>query len=509
MQAFTDFALTLMLPPNPVRALDNSLTTAEQNGRNFYLGPRKSDGIDAPNLGFNCNGCHGLNAGLGFFGADTTFSFEAETQIAKVPHLRNAYTKVGMFGMPNVAFTQAGDNGHKGDQIRGFGYLHDGSIDTIFRFFRSNVFNNIGAVGFDGPNGGDDKRREMERFMLAFDNDIAPIVGQQITLDSGNGGVVGSRIDLLIQRAGAAFVSKELGGNVTECDLIVKGNIAGEARGWVLDTGSGNFISDKAADAPIGDGALRALAGVAGQELTYTCVPPGSGFRMGVDRDEDTLLDGDDNCPSVGNPSQRDGDNDGLGDFCDPDAAALVCSVKPLANLACKLAAPGAQGKSQFQIKDGSPDSKDKLKWKWNKGVAVALGEFGSPDTSSSDMAVCIYDSRGLHRQLIVPTGGVVPDCAGKPCWAPAGTTGFKYKDRGTNVDGVTGVKFKAGPTGKAKLSIVGKGAALLPPETTDLSAVVVQLVINDGIDTTCFKNGFGDAGIKKQDAENYKVKGP
>src|SRR6185503_3164560 len=36
MQKFTDFALELALPPNPVRAIDNSLTAAQQAGKNFY-----------------------------------------------------------------------------------------------------------------------------------------------------------------------------------------------------------------------------------------------------------------------------------------------------------------------------------------------------------------------------------------------------------------------------------------------------------------------------------------
>ena len=192
MHAFTDFALTMTLPPNPVRALDNSLTVDEQGGEDFYLGTRKSDGLDIPNLGFTCNGCHTLNASQGFFGTNGDASFENEKQIIKIPHLRNAYQKVGMFGSPAVPFINAGDNAHKGDQIRGFGFLHDGSMDTLFRFFRATVFNNTGAVGFDGPLGGDVKRRQMERFMLAFDSDLAPIVGQQVTLDSTNAAAVGS-----------------------------------------------------------------------------------------------------------------------------------------------------------------------------------------------------------------------------------------------------------------------------------------------------------------------------
>jgi hypothetical protein len=34
------------------------------------------------------------------------------------------------------------------------------------------------------------------------------------------------------------------------------------------------------ASAPLSDSALRALAAVAGQEVTYTCAPPGSGARI-------------------------------------------------------------------------------------------------------------------------------------------------------------------------------------------------------------------------------------
>ena len=44
------------------------------------------------------NGNAGATAHPGFFGTDGKLSFEIETQIFKVPHLRNMYTKVGMFG---------------------------------------------------------------------------------------------------------------------------------------------------------------------------------------------------------------------------------------------------------------------------------------------------------------------------------------------------------------------------------------------------------------------------
>ena len=75
-------------------------------------------------------------------------------------------------------------------------------------------------VGFTG---GDPQRRDVERFLLAFDSDLAPIVGQQVTLDATNGSVVGPRIDLLLARARTPFASKVSGPNATECTLVARG----------------------------------------------------------------------------------------------------------------------------------------------------------------------------------------------------------------------------------------------------------------------------------------------
>ena len=55
----------------------------------------------------------------------------------------------------------------------------------------------------------------------------------------------------------------------------------------------GLFKRNRVNKPPLPDLALRLLALLPGQELTYTCVPPGSGLRMGIDRDFDGILDGD------------------------------------------------------------------------------------------------------------------------------------------------------------------------------------------------------------------------
>jgi DNA-binding beta-propeller fold protein YncE/mono/diheme cytochrome c family protein len=347
MQKFSDFMLEVQLPPNPVRSLENSLTPAQANGRNFYLGNsftsggsnpsqtgvggstiagRRADGANLDGFGFTCNGCHTLDPAQGFFGTGKLASFENEAQIMKIAHLRNMYQKVGMFGMPDVPFNNALNTPHEGDEVRGFGFLHDGSTDTTFRFFQATVFNqanlfSLGVTGFTTGNAGNGVRRDMEQFMLAFDTDLAPIVGQQVTRTSSNGAAVDPRIDLIDQRASTAFTSKVLGGAVTEADVVVKAAVGGRVKGWVKDAATGANYEPDDGGASVTLASLKALVGTPGQEVTFTAVPPGSGRRAGINRDRDSWNDGVDNCPDTSQLSQADADTDLVGDACDNCAA--------------------------------------------------------------------------------------------------------------------------------------------------------------------------------------------
>jgi DNA-binding beta-propeller fold protein YncE len=291
MQAFTDFALRLTYPPNPIRNLNNSLTTQQQNGANLYSG-RITDVVAT------CNGCHVLDRGDGFFGTSGGTTFESETMEFKVPHLRNAYQKVGMFGMMPSSFFSNAPGVDMGPQVRGTGFLHDGSVATVFDFLSADVFDTV-APPLQPVGLSDQEQRNLEAFIMAYDSDLAPIVGQQITLTDTNFSEVQARIDLLIERSGTLMP----GTTQLECELVVKGVIGGEPRSWLrigsLTTPS--FRSDRQTEANWTKAALLTAATVPDQALTFTCVPPGAGFRMGIDRDRDNLWDYDDPFPGFFN----------------------------------------------------------------------------------------------------------------------------------------------------------------------------------------------------------------
>ncbi|MFK7890461.1 MAG: hypothetical protein AB8B63_06570, partial [Granulosicoccus sp.] len=184
------------------------------------------------------------------------------------PHLRNAYQKVGRFGavsavIPTTEF--------QGNQIRGYGFLHDGAIDTLDHFFQSNVFTGI----FTNTS----RRTDIIEFVMAMDSNYDPVVGQQVTLSNTTGADSDNRLNLLVARASLSDA---------ECDLIAKGVVDGEPRGYLL-TGS-SFQSDTGAS--ISASGLRSQAKSSSDPMTFTCVPPGSGRWMGIDRNNDGTLDG-------------------------------------------------------------------------------------------------------------------------------------------------------------------------------------------------------------------------
>jgi hypothetical protein len=318
MSDFTTFILQNTYPPNPIRALDNSLTPSQQAGNAFFH--NSAPGVpELPSDRFhNCNGCHVLdrngNAGAtkhpGFFGTDGRLSFENEPQTFKVPHLRNAYQKVGMFASaPDSIHAVASVIPQLNPPlpaVRGFGFQHDGADGKLEDFFSAFVFiqttvtvnfagiNNIPPNPYGIPLFADPAdptnpakgisldglalRHSLADFVFAFDTNLFPIVGQQITLDARDGAAVGPRIDLLEAQAALG-----------QTDLVAHGTYFAQDHGFTFS--GGQWISDVSWLPPLTDAQLRSFAQFG--PLTFSAVPPGEGWRVGIDRDGDGWADGD------------------------------------------------------------------------------------------------------------------------------------------------------------------------------------------------------------------------
>ena len=418
MQQFTDFALQIAYPPNPIRQLDNILRADEQAGRNRYFGPPTDGGV-------NCNGCHTLDPANGFFGGNGNSSVEGETQEFKIPHLRNDYQKVGMFGMANTPGLD-GIFTNTGDQVRGFGVLHDGAIDTVQRFLNPTTFSLSVA-----------ERQNLHAFIMAYDTDLPPMVGQQITRTSSNGGTVDPRIDVLLTAANTAYVSKLLGPGARQCDVIVKGTVAGQARGYLRDLGSSQFRSDRATEPLLADAVLRSFAGTGGQELTYTCAPFGSGTRMGIDRDLDTYLDRD----------ELDAGSDPADPLSIPAGTSAV--LVPASKLLVKNASPDDESKNKLVLK-------------------IKAASITTPAPGGSDDPRCNASPSGTIKATLAVFSGTSghSHSTGLPCqnWSLIGSVsnpkGYKYRDAELDDGTAKTVIWKTGSQLKATLK--GKGVSAL-----------------------------------------------
>ena len=390
MQQFEAFLATIAIPPNPYRNMDNTLPTSLPLPGHFTSArfdtptstPRvpagqpmpagnPKDGLDLlyrpVNRGidrgaFACVTCHTVPTGMGTntqFNS-TTFSFGApitpgpngerhhalvsvdgsSQKTIKVPQLRNLFDKVG------CDTTQV-------RSLAGFGFLHDGSADSLTRFLSEEAFNpsntqevaNLVALMlcFSGSGFGPAVPGEPPG---TASQDSHAAVGRQALLTSATQPAADlTRLNALVTMANAGAI-----------DLFAKGNVNGIPRGWHYQSAN-NFQTDQA-------GVMETLTAIlaratATESVVFTATmrdaARATGRRMGIERDRDNLLDYDEtrdlvpSVPGVQNPFRPDsfdssGNNgslvangiaDGLDDF-DGDgqtnAAEFIAGTNPAGN---------------------------------------------------------------------------------------------------------------------------------------------------------------------------------
>ena len=314
LAAFKVFLKSIHYPPNPFRDADNRLAARVALPGHFTSGRFGAAGRPLPdgdarrglalfdlgslNAGrLHCSTCHTLPTGAGTDSRwegtryaplpagprgernHALFAGDGSSQHHfKIPHLRNAYEKVGF-------------ETTRPSSRAGFGFLHDGSVDSLARFVSQPAF----AVGDDQD------VADVVAFLLSLSGSDLPAaregdlrhppgtsspdahaaVGRQTTVGGGD--------DLpprQYERIATAVARAESGA----VGLIVKGLRNGEQRGWV-HVGGGRMQSDRTGDAIEWERLLRSAR--AGERLTWTELPAGTARRAGIDRDRDGTLDRD------------------------------------------------------------------------------------------------------------------------------------------------------------------------------------------------------------------------
>ena len=316
------------------------------------------------------------------------------------------------------------------DQIRGFGFFHSG---TNFVLELPLLLLGTSEEMLGVP--------DLDAYLRAFPTGLAPIVGQQVSATSATvlDPVALARRDLLLARADAG-----------DCDLVVHVTLEGASSG-ALYLGGGQFVRDRMTAARSAPADLWAEASVPGSAQVWTCVPPGSGARLAIDRDGDGALDGD-------------------------EEAAGASPVDPVSRPG--LARPTPIGIAMLRMRDaGQRWRRFRFTSRRRSSLIVVppAGSAGDPTITGATLRV--YDSAGTGEELTVH----LPATA----WRARGS-GYRYRSSGTAISAVV--------VRPGRLAVTGGGA--LFGYTLDEPAqrrIVVRLTIGSAVELVRGSGGRRD----------------
>jgi YVTN family beta-propeller protein len=293
---FKGMLATIFFPPNPLRTFSNSLPASlalpghlgpppTNGGPRSPLPPGRpivgeflfsSDALFSPGqTKLGCASCHAGNRGGRFGGppnSEITFMSRNE-QLFKMAQLRSLPDKLGMDGFST-------------NSRAGFGFMHDGRVDTLTRVlvegFRLQDPQPIADMiafllcftGSDLPRGLTGRTEPI----VGLSQDVPATTGKQVTFAAPTPPpLLDAMFNLALQTN-------------SRVELVIRGPKNNRPRSWLLRRQTGDFQSDRHHE--IAHTLAQVIAAAApGDEFTAMMVPEGSGVRIALDRDGDSYFD--------------------------------------------------------------------------------------------------------------------------------------------------------------------------------------------------------------------------
>jgi 6-phosphogluconolactonase (cycloisomerase 2 family) len=160
------------------------------------------------------------------------------------------------------------------------------------------------------------------------------------------------------------------------------------------------------------------------------------------------------------------------------------CGTRPRAG----CSKPVIGGAGLLLMKDRFPDRRDQLAWKWRRGAATSIADFGDP-RHATGYRLCVFEPRGNGSRLILDAKALPGGrCGLRRCWART-RRGFRYDDPQLTPDGLRAIVLRSGPAGRAAITVAGKGKPLAMPRLPLTPRVVVQLRAGNG---ACWEADYG-----------------
>ena len=284
MAEFKGMLASIFFPPNFYRTFDNTMPASlplpghltapsPSGGPRQPLPPGRPGGVLSTFLP-DCRTCHEFHSGRFTQTNDVIASARAGTEGGfKFTQLRSVAEKVGMDGLST-------------NSRAGFGFMHDGHVDTLTRFLTD---------GFPASAGSPQQTADLIALLLCFSGsdfvvgfpfpppsspsqDVPAATGRQVTFGSTTPPPLLSSMISLATLTGSRV------------ELMLRGRKEGRIRSWLFRPATQDFQSDRHGE--IARTLTNVIASAApGNEFTATLVPEGSGVRLALDRDGDGFFD--------------------------------------------------------------------------------------------------------------------------------------------------------------------------------------------------------------------------